>query len=145
MLPGVELRAEIAIDAPPDRVWAVLTDLPGHADWNPFMPHVAGELRPGSHLDVVLCPPGTGDWPIRPEVTAVEPGVELRWKARYLLWGLVRGERFFRLVPADGGTRVLQGEDLRGPLVGLFGALVTGIARGLVYMNQALKRRVEGR
>jgi Polyketide cyclase / dehydrase and lipid transport len=40
-----ELRREIDIDAPPAAVWAVLTDTRSYSEWNPFMPHLAGELR----------------------------------------------------------------------------------------------------
>lgn len=47
-----ELRREIDIDAPPAAVWAVLTDTRSYSEWNPFIPHLAGELREGAKLEV---------------------------------------------------------------------------------------------
>ena len=52
-----QLRTEIAIDAPPERVWAVLTDFERYGEWNPFVPSLQGELSGGSRLRVRL----TGD------------------------------------------------------------------------------------
>jgi uncharacterized protein YndB with AHSA1/START domain len=55
-----ELRREIDIDAPPPAVWAVLTDIRSYSEWNPFMPHLAGELREGAKLEVRIEPPADG-------------------------------------------------------------------------------------
>ncbi|MBN1097171.1 SRPBCC family protein [Blastococcus sp. TML/C7B] len=41
------ISAAVDVEAPPDAVWAVLTDLPGHAAWNPFIPSAAGTVAPG--------------------------------------------------------------------------------------------------
>ena len=40
-----ELHSEIEIDATPERVWEELTDLPGHAEWDPFLVEASGEVR----------------------------------------------------------------------------------------------------
>jgi hypothetical protein len=58
--------------------------------------------------------------------------------------GLFDGEHFFRLEPrGEARTRVVQGEDFSGVLLRFLLPRVTEAARGFVYMNQALKRRVE--
>jgi len=48
------VRAEIEIEAPIDRVWKILTDLPGYADWNPFTARVESSLQVGD--PIVLYP-----------------------------------------------------------------------------------------
>ena len=60
--------------------------------------------------------------------------------------GIFDGIHFFRLVDlGDGRTRFVHGEDFSGILVRLVTPMFTDVARGFVYMNQALKRRVEGK
>jgi hypothetical protein len=43
-----ELRREIVIDAPPERVWAAVTDFAAYPEWNPFIRRISGELREGA-------------------------------------------------------------------------------------------------
>jgi uncharacterized protein YndB with AHSA1/START domain len=47
-----ELRREIVIDAPPERVWAAVTDFAAYPEWNPFIRRISGELREGARLEV---------------------------------------------------------------------------------------------
>jgi len=140
----MELRTEIEIDAPPSAVWDILSDFPRYGEWNPFIPHIAGELRVGAKLEVVLAPPGGNEMTFRPKVLVVDPGRELRWRGHLLVPGLFDGEHFFRLSEARPGlTRLAHGEDFKGVLVRLARKALTNTARGFVFMNQALKRRAE--
>ena len=41
-----EIRTEIDIEAPPDRVWAELADLDAYAGWNPFITRRRGRPSP---------------------------------------------------------------------------------------------------
>jgi uncharacterized protein YndB with AHSA1/START domain len=43
-----ELRTFVDIDATPERVWQVLTDLPAYAEWNPFITRAEGTFAEGS-------------------------------------------------------------------------------------------------
>jgi len=49
-----ELRREIEIDAPPERIWAVVTDFGAYQEWNPFIRRISGELREGARLEVKI-------------------------------------------------------------------------------------------
>jgi uncharacterized protein YndB with AHSA1/START domain len=49
-----QLDATADIDAPPERVWAVITEVFSFPHWNPFIVLTSGELRPGSRLHVTL-------------------------------------------------------------------------------------------
>lgn len=140
----MELRTELEIEAPPEQVWAVLTDFQRYHEWNPFITRIFGELRVGEKLSVTLSPPESRDWTFRPSLLVCDAPRELRWLGRLWIKGLFDGEHFFQCHEADGGrTRFVHGENLKGFLVKYLS--MTNVARGFVYMNQALKKRVEGR
>ena len=95
-----ELRREIDIDAPPAVVWAVLTDTRSYSEWNPFMPHLAGELREGAKLEVRIEPPGGRAMTFKPASTrlfrpqresAARAGNWLEHRDRGHLRGVERG------------------------------------------------------
>ncbi len=54
------LSTEVLIDAPAERVWAVLSDLASFRSWNPFIVDASGELAVGSRLQLRMQPPGGG-------------------------------------------------------------------------------------
>src|SRR3989449_9730720 len=78
----LELRTDIEIDAPVERVWEVLTDFDRFPDWNPFIRRIGGNAQVGSRLDVFLGASGTRGMRFRPTVTKVVPNRELRWLGR---------------------------------------------------------------
>ena len=142
----MELRTEIEIAAPPAAVWTVLTDFARYPEWNPFLVSMQGSLTVGSELRIAVSPPESREYHLLPVVVACEPERELRWRGKWGASFLFRGEHFFRLQPVDENrTRVVHGEDFSGVLVRFLGRKLTLIARGFVFMNQALKRRVESR
>src|ERR1700683_3241151 len=46
------IEAAIEIDAPPSRVWTLLTDFPRMPAWNPFIKSISGNLTQGARLSV---------------------------------------------------------------------------------------------
>lgn len=138
------IDAEIIIEAPPERVWGVLTDLPRYREWNPFIEEAAGEAAPGRRLRLRMRPPGGRATTFKPTVQAAD-GHEFRWLGHLLVKGLFDGEHRFTLEPTnEGGTRVVQGERFSGALVPLLRrSLDDGTLAGFRAMNEALKRRVE--
>ena len=38
------VSSTVEINASPERVWAIFTDLPGHASWDPFITAISGPL-----------------------------------------------------------------------------------------------------
>jgi hypothetical protein len=139
-----ELRTHIEIDAPPARVWAILTDFAAYPEWNPFILSVAGEPTVGTRLGARIEPPGGRAMTFKPTVTEVTPGRELRWLGRLLAPRVFDGEHIFQLEPiGESRTRFVQAERFRGALVPLFGKTLERTERGFTAMNEALKRRVE--
>lgn len=74
-----EIRTEIDIEAPPDEVWAQLTDLDAYAGWNPFITRADGAAEPGRRLSLRMKPAGGRAMTIRPRVTDVSPGTAFEW------------------------------------------------------------------
>ncbi len=138
----MQLRTEIAILAPREKVWAVLVDFERYHEWNPFITHISGELKTGARLDLTISPPESREMSFKPELLVCNPGEELRWLGKLWFKGVFDGEHFFQLrEPEPGQTRFVHGEDFSGFLVRFFN--FTHVARGFVYMNEALKKRVE--
>ncbi len=140
----MQVRTEIEIEKPVAEVWRVLLDFRHYPDWNPFIVSIAGEPKVGTHLDLTLSLPDSNrEKLLRSRVVQCEPERELRWLGHSWMKGLLDGEHFFRLEPSSAGTRFVHGEDYSGILLKLMLKQVTEATRGFVYMNQALKRRLE--
>lgn len=44
------MSATIQIDAPPEAVWAALTDLDRYPEWNPLFREASGQVAAGSRI-----------------------------------------------------------------------------------------------
>lgn len=140
-----QIRTEIIIDAPPRRVWDVLTDFSAYPDWNPFIRRIAGEVKEGARLEVELRPPGSRATTIRPTVKAAATERELRWLGSLGVPGLFDGEHAFHLEPIGGQrTRLVHEETFSGLLAPAVLRLIGAQTRqGFMAMNEALKNRAE--
>ena len=139
-----ELHSEIEIEAPPETVWATLTDLERYAEWNPFIVSAEGDVAVGAKLTNRLEPPGGRAMTFRPRVTEVESGRVFEWLGRLGVPGVFDGRHRFELDETGSGTRLTHCESLRGVLVPLLRkSLDTHTLAGFEAMNEALKSRVE--
>lgn len=140
-----ELVTSVAIDAPPETVWEVLTDFERYPEWNPFM-RIVGRASEGARIAVELRPPGGRPTTFRPTVTASVYGRELAWVGHLGIPGLFDGEhRFVLEADADGRrTTVTHAETFSGVLAGLLLRFVgERTEAGFGAMNEALKERAE--
>jgi uncharacterized protein YndB with AHSA1/START domain len=101
-----ELRAETLIAAPPEEVWAALTDLRRMPEWSPelvrMLPLRRGGLRLGQQY-VGVNRRKAVVWPTRSVVTELRPGRTLAWDTRS------SGARWiYELSPEGSGTRVVH-------------------------------------
>jgi hypothetical protein len=125
-------------------VWTVLTDFRRYPEWNPFITSIEGELLVGDTLTLQISPPESSEHRLRPKLLVCEAPRELRWRGHLFIKGLLDGEHFFQVQETgDGRTRFVHGEDFSGILLRFLHAQLTQVARGFVYMNQALKKRAE--
>ncbi|MCU0898100.1 MAG: SRPBCC domain-containing protein [Burkholderiales bacterium] len=141
-----EIHSEIGIDAPPARVWQVLTDFPGHARWNPFLREIKGAPRAGERLAVTVDLPGRPRLVFRTRVVSADPAGELTWTSRYGMPGLLDSEHSFVIAPQGDGDRslLIQHENFAGLLLPAFDESVQAeVQRAFGAMNAALKREAE--
>ena len=141
-----EIRTEIEIDAPPERVWDVLTDTAAYDAWNPFIRQLEGDLREGSTLKVTMAPPGGRAMTFRPAVTGLQPRRRFAWLGHLGVRGVFDGEHVHEIEEiGQNRTRYVQRERFTGLLVPLAGGVLRKTEEGFRRMNLALKQRAEGR
>ena len=138
------LSTHVDIDAPPDRVWGVLTDLAAYPAWNPFIVRAEGTVETGRRLTRRMQPAGGRAMTLRPRLVEVTVPRRLRWRGTLGVPGLMDVEHTFDLEPRGSGTRLIHQETFRGLLVPLTAAsLDRNTLPAFVAMNEALKSRAE--
>ena len=101
---ALHVETSIDIDAAPEAVWAVLSDLPSYPRWNPFIREASGTLAAGERLDLTMQPEGGRAMRFRPTVLEAQPGRELRWLGRLVAPGVFDGEHRFAIEPTAGAA-----------------------------------------
>jgi hypothetical protein len=140
--PTSEISAAIEIAATPERVWAVLTDLPSYPQWNPVFREASGQVAVGNRITLTSTQPETGHtMTVKVKVLTAEPATELRWVSSVL--GLMTSKRSFTLSPANGGTRLMQTQTYRGLFTRFPPKTVIRIQTSFDAINQAIKQRAE--
>jgi uncharacterized protein YndB with AHSA1/START domain len=140
------VKSEIEIDAPPEVVFDILTDLARYPDWNPFTPHIDSSLELGTPVRMKVRLGNTSKLSEQVEyVTANERPIRLCWGADIPWRFLIRADRCQTLEPLEGGrTRYICTDAISGLLAPLvirfFGP---GMQRGFDDCALALKKRAE--
>jgi hypothetical protein len=111
-----EFTTTAAIRATTERVWAILTDGPGYALWNPEINRVDGRIALGEKIKAHVVLHGGKVQPVSVRVTALEPMRRMDWTGGLPL-GLFTGRRTFSLTPRNGGiVEFSMHVHLSGPL-----------------------------
>ena len=141
---AVEITATTEIDAPHERVWAVLADTARYGEWNPFIRRFDGTIAVGEKIAVDLLVPGRSVTSMRPTVVVAEGGRTFEWLGHVGVTGVFDGRHRFLVEPASAGrTRFVQSERLSGALVPAFRRMLTeSTPAAFVAMNDALATRV---
>ncbi len=139
-----ELRTEVVIQATPEKVWQILTDLEKYPEWNPFIRHAIGKAEVGKTVDIDFQPDSKG-MKLHCTVVTVEPNRELCWKYHVISPSLFNGEHSFTIEPVDDNqVRFIDREIFNGLLVPLQAKDIdTNSKRGFEAMDQALKAKAE--
>ncbi len=139
-----DIKTEILIGAPAEKVWCILTDFDRHPAWNPFIQSISGDKQENGKLVVHIKPPGGGGMTFKPRVLVYKTEREFRWKGKLFFTGLFDGEHYFILEAVNAHTtRFIHGERFSGILVGVSGNMLEKTREGFELMNQALKNECE--
>lgn len=132
-------RNETMIQAPPDEVWSVLTDIEHWPEWQAGVSTAAleGELAAGATFRWKAN--GLG---ITSTIQNLEPGRCIGWTGDSLGMQAIH---HFRLEPQNGGTRVTTEESISGWLARILKLFDPNyLDKSLAGSLQALKARAEG-
>lgn len=137
------VETRILVDASPERVFAILTDLDDYPSWNRVLSMTlrdGGEVRRGARIWLKVKP---SPLPIPCVLTVVEPGRELRWTGGPK--GIAQGSHYFELHSVEGEpdkTEVVHAETFSGLLVPLMWPLMSGqLHRLYSALNEGLAAR----
>lgn len=129
------------INAPPEKIWAILTDGSKYVDWDPNMIRLEGQIAPGEQLSMhTKLDPNRA---FTPKVVEFEPNRKMVWKSG-LPFGLFYGARTFTLEPLSSGkTRFSMREEFDGLLLPFIGRSIPDLNASFVAFATALRMRAE--
>ena len=98
-----EFSTTTTIRATPEAVWAILTDAPGYANWNPEIKRLDAPrgVTLGEKIRAHVVLHGGKVQPVGVRVTALEPPRRMVWTGGLPL-GLFTGRRTFTITPVGG-------------------------------------------
>jgi len=134
----VKCSKRIIINARPERVWAVLTNIDGWAAWQTDIskPRLNGALHPGTTFDWK-----TGGAGIHSTLHTVQPNRSLGWTGKTFGMYAVHN---WTLTEVAGGTEVSVDETMEGLLASLFkGSFNKNLASGMQHWLDLLKSESE--
>lgn len=131
---------EIQIAAPPETVWAVITDLSGWPAWNSDVKSmmVDGPIAPGSTFRWKA-----GSASLVSTLQVVEAPREIGWTGKTMG---IHAVHVFRFEPVDGGTLARSAESFRGLIPSVLKKYSRNVLqRGIDRILAALKIEAERR
>ena len=131
------VHTEIVIPAPPEAVWAVLSDPAHFSEWNPVIVDVQGAYREGEQVTNRVIIDGS-ESTMASRVVRVEPNRLLNQRGGPS--GILTFDHTWQLEPVENGTHVRQREEYRGIGVWFWDASVMEPLYG--QANEALRARV---
>lgn len=140
-------EVSIQIDAPPERVYELVADLPRMGEWSPECVRCdwlggATEAAPGARFKG-RNRRGVRRWSTTGEVVVAEPGRELAFDVTSV-FGLPVARWAYRLEASDGGTTVTERwEDRRGGLIKFLGRVGTGVSDREGHNTEGMQATLE--
>jgi len=140
---AIHIERTVNINAPPERVWAVMLDVERWPEWTESMQRVerldGGEFGVGSKAKLrIRRSPSANVW----TVTELTPGKSFTWETTS---GGVKGVASHVIEPDGNGSKVTLTVTLSGLVATILSPIIAGQSRNNVDMEaEGLKRRCDG-
>jgi uncharacterized protein YndB with AHSA1/START domain len=133
-------EASKAIDAAPEEVWRVLTDIAAWPSWDSGVTKVDGRLAVGEKLSITVeANPGRA-FPVKVATLSEPERIVLRGGMPF---GLFTGVRTYTLQSKDGGTHFTMREQYAGPLAGMIFKSIPDLGPSFQRFADGLKQQAE--
>ncbi len=133
-------EATALIEAPPERVWAVLTDIAAWRGWDSGVSNVDGRLALGEKLTITVAANPGRAFPVK-VLTLSEPD-RIVFRGGMPL-GLFTGERTYTLQREGTVTRFTMREQYTGPLAGMIFKSIPNLGPSFQQFADGLKQQAE--
>ncbi len=135
----LKVEHRIGVQAPPEILWELLSNVDGWSGWNPLYPQAQGQIRIGAPLELTEALPGRRPREARPVVLEWVPLEQIHWRdARSDGW--VKSVRFIEVdILSPTGCIIANGEIFQGFLAKAhYKAHRSAHLEGFRLMNEAL-------
>jgi uncharacterized protein YndB with AHSA1/START domain len=145
---GETAEVSVHVDASPDEVYALVSDLPRMGEWSPECYRCAwlGDMqqaRPGARFKG-WNKRGLRRWTTKGTIVAAQPGTELSFDV-HSVFDLPVARWTYRITPdGDGGSHLTEAwEDRRGGAMKLLGNLASGVADRETHNTDGMRRTLQ--
>jgi len=134
-------QSSALIEADVDKIWNILIDGPGYANWNSGVEKIEGAILPLQKISVYSTVSPGRAFPVT--VSQFEPGKKMVWSGGMPL-GLFSGERKFTLTPeSDTLVKFLMREEFTGLMLPLIWPSMPDLTESFEQFARGLKARAE--
>ena len=131
---------ERSIGAPPDVVWALLTDASTYPAWNDAVISIDGPIALGERIELVSIADPKRTFKLK--VAELAAPRRMVWTDGMPL-GLFTGTRTYELTRTSDGTRFSMVEQFTGPLAGLITKMIPDLTESFARFADGLKAAAE--
>lgn len=141
---AMEIEHNLEVDAPPETVWEVITDMAAYPEWNPFVLACESTLQPGDPINMTVRL-GNNERGQVEIITEYDEGKGFAYKMKSVPLGALSSYRTHRIEDLGGGqSRYVSRFQLLGWLSPLVKAILGGkLEAGFSGMSEGVRERAQ--
>lgn len=141
-----EIRNDITINAPLEKVWETVIDFKNYNKWNSQLFYLGGKISLNEQIHLKLSVTGTSPYEFKPKISYWKEKQQFAWIAITGIPRVFDGEHFFELTDlGNGKTLLVNREEYRG-IISLIMEQIPAMKlapKGFEKMNLELKNYIE--